>query len=55
MNKKQIWRHVCVSKNVDDEIKNIAAQDLTYNSKNFQWLNKKTRPRMDCDWIGKTI
>ena len=54
-NPKEIWRHVCVSKNIDDEIKNIATQVLTYNSKNFQWLNKKTIPRMDCDWIGKTI
>ena len=43
------------NKNVDDEIKNIAGQVLTYNSKNFHWLNRKTRPRMDYEWIEKTI
>ena len=26
---------------------NIAGQVLTYNSKNFHLLNRKTRPRMD--------
>ena len=35
--------------------KNIAGQVLVYNSKNFQWLNRKTRPRMDYEWIEKTI
>ena len=35
--------------------KNIAGQVLTYNSKNFHWLNRKTRPRMDYEWIEKTI
>ena len=35
--------------------KNIAGQVLTYNSKNFHWLNSKTRLRMDYEWIGKTI
>ena len=39
----------------DDELKNIAGQVLTYNSKNFHWLNRKTRPRMDYEWIEKTI
>ena len=29
------------NKNLDDEIKNIARQVLTYNSKNFHGLNKK--------------
>ena len=29
------------NKNHDDEIKNIAGQVLTYNSKNFHWLNRK--------------
>ena len=43
------------NKNHDDEIKNIAGQVLTYNSKNFHWLNRKTRPRMDYEWIEKTI
>ena len=38
-----------------DEVKNIAGQVLTYNSKNFHWLNRKTRPRMDYEWIEKTI
>ena len=36
-------------------VKNIAGQVLTYNSKNFHWLNRKTRPRMDYEWIQKTI
>ena len=31
--------------------KNIAGQVLTYNSQNFHWLNRKTRPRMNCEWI----
>ena len=35
--------------------KNIAGQVLTYNSKNFHWLNRNTRPRMDYEWIEKTI
>ena len=35
--------------------KNIAEQVLTYNSKNFHWLNRKTRPRMNYEWIEKTI
>ena len=35
--------------------KNIAGQVQTYNSKNFHWLNRKTRPRTDYEWIGKTI
>ena len=35
--------------------KNIAGQVLTYNSKNFHWLNRKTRPRMDYNWIEKSI
>ena len=35
--------------------KNIAGQVLTYNSKNFHWLNRKTRPGMDYEWIEKTI
>ena len=43
------------NKNHDDEKKNIAGQVLTYNSKNFHWLNRKTRPRMDYEWIQKTI
>ena len=43
------------NKNHDDEIKNIAGQVLTYNSKNFQWLNRKTRSRMDYEWIEKTV
>ena len=43
------------NKNHDDEIKNIAGQVLTYNSKNFHWLNRKTRPRMNYEWIEKTI
>ena len=43
------------NKNHDDEIKNIAGQVLTYNSKNFHWLNRKTRPRMDDERIEKTI
>ena len=30
------------NKNLLDEVKNIAAQVLTYNSKNFYWLNRKT-------------
>ena len=38
-----------------DEVKNIAGQVLTYNSKNFHWLNRKTRPRMNYEWIEKTI
>ena len=38
-----------------DEVKNIAGQVLTYNSKSFHWLNKKTRPRMDYEWIEETI
>ena len=37
------------------ETKNIAGQVLTYNSKNFHWLNRKTRPRMDYEWTKKTI
>ena len=39
----------------DEVKKNIARQVLTYNSKNFKWLNRKTRPRMDYEWIEKTI
>ena len=38
-----------------DKIKNIAGQVLTYNSKNFHWLNRKTRPRIDYEWIQKNI
>ena len=34
--------------------KNIAGQVLTYNSKNFHWLNRKSRPRMGYEWIQKT-
>ena len=35
------------NKNLDDEIKkNVAGQVLTYNSKNFHWLNKK----LDLEW-----
>ena len=34
--------------------KNIAGQ-LTYKSKKLHWLNRKTRPRMDYEWIEKTI
>ena len=29
------------NKNLLDEVKNIAGQVLTYNSKNFHWLNRK--------------
>ena len=36
------------------KLKNIAGQVLTYNSKNFHWI-KKTRPKTDYEWIGKTI
>ena len=35
MNKKQIVTSYGCNKNHDDEIKNIAVQVLTYNSKNF--------------------
>ena len=42
------------NKNHDNEIKNIAGQVLTYNSKNFHWLNNK-RLITDYEWIGKTI
>ena len=35
--------------------KNMAGQVLTYNSKNFHWLNRTTRPRVDYEWIEKTI
>ena len=35
---KLLWRHMVVAKNLDDEIKNIATEDLTYNPKNFHWL-----------------
>ena len=38
-----------------DEVKNIAGQVLTYNSKNFHWMNRKTRPKMDYELIEKTI
>ena len=44
MNKKQILSDVTSyrrNKNRDDEIKNIAGHVLTYNSKNFHWLNRK--------------
>ena len=34
--------------------KNIL-QVLTYNPKNFHWLNKKFGPRMFYEWTGKTI
>ena len=38
-----------------DEIKNIAGQDLTNNPNKFHWLKKKTRLRMNFEWIQKTI
>ena len=38
-----------------DKIKNIAGQILTYKSKKFHWLNRKTRPRIDYEWIQKNI
>ena len=33
----------------------ILWQVLTYNSKNFHWLNRTTTPRVDYEWIEKTI
>ena len=54
MNKKWLWRHMVVTKIMTTK-KNIAGQLLTYNSKNFHWLNRKTRPKMNYEWIEKTI
>ena len=41
------------NKNHDDEIKNIAGQVLTYNSKNFHWLNKKLDLERTMNGLGK--
>ena len=35
---KLLWRHMVVAKNLDDKIKNITGEVLTYNPKNFYWL-----------------
>ena len=61
------WRHTCnfveiawtneqkVAVTSYGRNKNHSRQLLTYNSKNFHRLNRKTRPRMDYEWIEKTI
>ena len=41
------------NKNRDDEIKNIAGQVLTYNSKNFHWLNEKVDLEQTTGELGK--
>ena len=41
------------NKNHDDEIKNIAGQVLTYNSKNFHWLNRKLNLEKTMNGLGK--
>ena len=43
------------NKNHDDEIKNIAGQVLTYNSKNFHWLNKKLDQELTMNGLGKPV
>ena len=37
----------------DDELKNIAGQVLTNNSKNFHWLNKKLELERTMNELGK--
>ena len=41
------------NKKFDDEIKNIAGQVLTYNSKNFPWLTKKLDLEKTRNELGK--
>ena len=41
------------NKNRDDETKNIAGQVLTYNSKNFHWLNRKLDLERTMNGLGK--
>ena len=36
-----------------DEVKNIAGQVLTYNSKNFHWLNRKLDQERTMNGLGK--
>ena len=49
---KLLWRHMVVAKNLDDEIKNIAGEVLTYNSKNIIWIRaaKLDQPTYTIDW-----
>ena len=37
----------------EDELKNIAGQDLTYNSKKFHWLNKQLDLERTMSELGK--
>ena len=41
------------NKNHDDEIKNIAGQDLTHNSKNFHSLNRKLEQERTMNGLGR--
>ena len=43
------------NKNLADEIKNIAGQVLTYNSKNFHWLNRKLGLERTMNGLGKPL
>ena len=47
---KRVWRHIAVIQTLQTK-SNITGQVLTYNSKNFHWLNKN----LDHEWNGKTI
>ena len=56
MNKQQIVTSYGENKNLNEEIKkNRAGQVLTYNSKNFHWLNKKLDLERTMSESGKSF